>query len=137
MLLRWYDIYKDQKYVPSNLESNDGVALIDHLRGYIDGDVPGSVTGDVFTGIMSYCANQGVSHPGGFNGYDDNYVVGRVDTYETPFLLNIHNHPIYKNHWVTGYGYNISGGTCYSIVNNGWGDTNISINSIYAVQIVW
>jgi len=32
----------------------DGVDLIEHLRGYIDGDVPGSVAGDVFTGIMSY-----------------------------------------------------------------------------------
>lgn len=137
MLLRWYDIYKNQKYVPSSLESGDGVALIEHLRGYIDGDVPGSVTGDVFTGIMSYCSSQGVSHPGGFDGYNDNYVVGRVDTYGTPFLLIIHNHPTYKNHWVTGYGYNISGGTCYSIVNDGWGNTNISINPIYASQIVW
>lgn len=40
MLLRWYDIYKNQKYVPSSLESGDGVDLIEHLRGYIDGDVP-------------------------------------------------------------------------------------------------
>lgn len=137
MLLRWYDIYKNQKYVPSSLESGDGVDLIEHLRGYIDGDVPGSVAGDVFTGIMSYCSSQGVSHPGGFDGYNDNYVIGRVDTYGTPFLLIIHNHPTYKNHWITGYGYNISGGTCYPIVNDGWGDTNVSINPIYASQIVW
>ena len=130
MLLRWYDIYKNQKYVPSSLESGDGVDLIEHLRGYIDGDVPGSVAGDVFTGIMSYCSSQGVSHPGGFDGYNDNYVIGRVDTYGTPFLLIIHNHPTYKNHWITGYGYNISGGTCYPIVNDGWGDTNVSINPI-------
>ena len=89
----FYDIYKNQKYVPSSLESGDGVALIEHLRDYIDGDVLGSVTGDVFTGIMSYCSKQGVSHLGGFDGYNDNYVIGRVDSYGIPFLLNIHNHP--------------------------------------------
>lgn len=137
MLLRWYDKYKNQKYVPSSLESGDGVALIEHLRSYIDGKVPGSSAGDVFTGIKAYCSSQGVSHPGGFDGYNDNYVIGRVDTYGTPFLLLIYGHPKYHDHWITGYGYNISGGTCYSIVNDGWGDTNISINPIYAQQIVW
>lgn len=137
MLLRWYDIYQNQKYAPSSLESGDGVALIKHLVGYIDEDVPGSMPGEVFTGIMDYCSSQGISHPGGYDVYTDAYVIGRVDSYGTPFLIALYSHPKYHRHWVTGYGYNYSDGTCYIIVNDGWGSTNISINPIYASQIVW
>ena len=137
MLLRWYDIYVNGKYVPSSLESSDGVALIKNLRNYIDGSRPGSSTGDVYSGIMAYCKKQGVSHDGGYAIVDISYVVGRVDTYETPFILGLHNHPKYGNHWVTGYGYNVSGGSSYVTVNDGWGNRGVSINLINCDYIIW
>ena len=137
MLLRWYDIYVNGKYVPSNLESSDGIALIKNLRNYIDGSKPGSSTGDVYSGIMAYCKKQGVSHDGGYAIVDINYIVGRVDTYGTPFVLGLHNHPKYSNHWVTGYGYNISGGSNYVTVNDGWGNRGVSINLINCDYIIW
>ena len=126
----------DAKVVRNNTRNRSSLSDT-RAAHYISGKVPGSSAGDVFTGIKAYCSSQGVSHPGGFDGYNDNYVIGRVDTYGTPFLLLIYGHPKYHDHWITGYGYNISGGTCYSIVNDGWGDTNISINPIDAQQIVW
>lgn len=137
MLLRWYDLYQNNNYVPSSLESANGVVLIEHLRSYIDGDNPGSDPGDVYFGILDYCADQGVSHAGGIENYSDAYVMGRVDTYEIPFLVCTLNHPKYGNHWVTGYGYNYSNGTCYPIVNDGWGNKGIAINPIFLRQIVW
>lgn len=137
MMLRWYDLNVNQNYVPSSLESSDGVALIEHLRGYIDGDSPGSTTGDVYNGIISYCSNQGVSHDGGFSVVDISYVVGRVDTYERPFVLGLNNHPTYHDHWVTGYGYSIRSSGDFAIVNDGWGNRGVEINLVGCDYIVW
>lgn len=137
MLLRWYDIYVNGNYVPSSLQSSDGVKLIEHLRSYIDGSKPGSTTGDVYSGIISYCSSQGIKHNGGYAIVDISYVVGRVDTYKTPFILGLNHHPTYGNHWVTGYGYNVSGGSNYATVNDGWGSTGVSINLINCDYIIW
>ncbi|WP_461813141.1 hypothetical protein [Faecalimonas sp.] len=43
----------------------------------------------------------------------------------------------YKDYWVTGYGYRISGGTVYAIVNDGHGRTGVSLNLTNADYIVW
>ena len=137
MYLRWYDLNVNGNYVPSSLESSDGVNLIKHLRGYIDGSKPGSTTGDVYSGIISYCSAQGIKHNGGYALVDISYVIGRVDTYETPFILGLYNHPTYKNHWVTGYGFSISGGSNFATVNDGWANTEVSINLINCDYIIW
>lgn len=137
MMLRWYNNNVNGKYVPSNLETSDGVALIKHLKSYIDGSTPGSSAGDVFTGIQSYCKKQGVSHAGGFDRITADYIIGRVDSYKRPYIMGLYNHPTYKDHWVTGYGYRISGGTVYAIVNDGHGKTGVSLNLTNADYIVW
>lgn len=137
MMLRWYDIYVDGDYVPSDLVDNDGVTLIKHLVPYIDGDIPGSDQLDMYNGIMNYCNDQGVSHSVSLDYATAINVVGRVDTYQRPFVLKLNGAPTYGNHWVTGYGYNISNGETYVIVNDGWGDRDISINLINCDYMVW
>lgn len=137
MMLRWYDIYVNQNYVPSSLESSDGVVLIDHLRGYIEGNTSGSTVGEVYGGIVAYCADQGVGYDGSYDVVNVSYVVGRVDTYGTPFVLGLHNHPKYKNHWVTGYGYSLRSSGDFAIVNDGWGDRDVEINLVGCDYIVW
>lgn len=137
MMLRWYDIYVNGKYVPTSLESSNGVALINKLRTYIDDRKRSSNTGDVFSGIMSYCSSQGISHPGGFDVITSDYIIGRVDTYGTPFIMGLTRHPKYGEHWVTGYGYNVVNGTFYAIVNDGWGSSGVSLNLINADYIIW
>lgn len=137
MMLRWYDLYVNQNYVPSNLESSNGVNLIIHLRTYIEGNTSGSTVGQVYSGIASYCSNRGVSHNVGYAVVDINYIVGRIDTYGTPFVLGLYNHPTYNNHWVTCYGYSVSGGYNFAIVNDGWGSTGININLVNCDYMIW
>ena len=138
MLLRWYDIYRNGKYVPSNLESSSGVALIDHLWSKMKSSThSGAYTGVVYVEMMNYINTQGISHAGGIDVYSNEYVIGRVDSYGTPFLLNVLNHPKYENHFVTGYGYYSDSTGFYPIVNDGWGNRNIKIHSNYAHQIIW
>lgn len=137
MLLKWYDKYVNSNYVPSNLENNQ-TSFIEYLRSYVDGSVPGTVTTDVYSGIISYCSSRGISHPGGYSTSDiPSYIVGRVSTYGTPYCLNLNSVPFGERHWVTGYGYTSSNGTVFAIVNDGHGHTGVSINSVYSIGIVW
>lgn len=137
MLLRWYDLYVNSNYVPSSLQTSTGITLIDHLRPYIDGTTPGSTTGEVYTGILSYCSDQGVFHNAGYAAVSLAYVSGRVDSFGTPYILGVSTSPTYVKHWVTGYGYSTSGGSSFAIVNDGWGNTNVSINLVNCDFIIW
>lgn len=138
MLLRWYDIYSNSRYVPSSLESSDGVALIDHLWNKMkNSSYAGAYSGTVYTEMMNFIGSQGLSHSGGLDGYTNEYVIGRVDSYGTPYILNLLNHPKYSDHFVTGYGYRSNSTGFYAIVNDGWGSRGIEINSNYATTIIW
>ncbi len=138
VLVRWYDIYRNSRYVPSSLESSDGVTLINHLWNRMkNSSHTGSYPGTVYTEMMNYIGSQGISHSGGLDGYTNEYVIGRVDSYGTPYILNLLNHPSYSNHFVTGYGYRSNSTGFYAIVNDGWGNRGIEINSNYATTIIW
>ncbi len=142
MLVRWYDIYRNGRYVPSSLESSDGVSLINHLWNKMkNSSYAGAYSGTVSTEMMNFIGSQGLSHSGGLDGYTDEYtdeyVIGRVDSYGTPYILNLFNHPTYSNHFVTGYGYRSNSTGFYTIVNDGWGNRKMEVNSNYATTIIW
>lgn len=139
MILRWYDIYVNDRYVPTSLESSDGVKLIQRLRTYIDdkSSARSSLPGDMYTGIISYCSDQGVNHDGGFSLASVDSIVGRISSYQRPFIITVHNHPKYGNHAMAAYGYNTVNGTFYVTVNDGWGDTGISINMVNVQYMIW
>ena len=59
-----------------------------------------------------------------------NTVKGRINS-NRPVIVKTVNHPTYKNHWVTAYGYSeyrsTAPYTTYLIINNGWGDNGVKI----------
>lgn len=137
MLLRWYDIYVNTKYVPASLVSSSGTSLIKHLVPYIDGENPGSKPGEVYSGIQDYCADQKISHSGGLEAVSADYIIGRVSSDGVPYIMGLRASSSYGAHWVTGYGYTLSGSTCYAIVNDGHGRTDVSINIVNGDFMVW
>lgn len=55
----------------------------------------------------------------------------KIDS-DFPVILGLLNHPKYNNHWVVATGYNLnSSGKGHYTVNDGWGNTGISISSNY------
>ena len=131
MFLRYYDIYVNGNYVPSSLESSSGIALIDKLVPYIDGATPGSNPGQLQNGIYNYLKSQGINASVNLAYSSIGAIAGRVGNNE-PFVLGLHNHPTYGEHWVTGFGY--SG--IYAIANDGWGNI-VYIDSSYTDYIVY
>lgn len=137
MLLRWYDLNVNNKYVPSTLESNTGISLIQYLVPYIERNTRESKPGDLYTGIQEYCSDRKVYHSGGMEVISSNYIIGRVSSDEVPYIMGLRSSSSYGAHWVTGYGYTISGSNFYAIVNDGHGSTNVSINIVNGDFIVW
>lgn len=130
MYLRYYDYYKNDKYVPLSLSSSDGVNLIKYLVPYIDGSTPGSTPGEVQIGIKNYLSGQGVSASIYLSNFNIGTVAGLVSS-NKPFVAGLSNDPTYGEHWVTGYGYAGNSSGDFIIVNDGWGGSNIYINTIY------
>ncbi len=133
MVLRYLDIYFPDDYVPSNLESSTGVALIQYLVPYMND--PGTNPANLFGGLQDYLDDRNIDD---FANWDVSGI-GLIMNYisaSRPFVLGLHNHPTYSEHWVTGYGYS-HGTTDYAIVNDGWGNTNIYINLSYTDYTVY
>lgn len=131
MLTRYYDIYVDGRFVPSYLESSDGVALTKHLVPYIDGSTPGSTATELRNGLNNYLSDQGVSkRVSTYYSSLINTIKSSVSS-DNPYILGLYNHPKYGNHWVTGYGYYDSSDD-YALVNDGWGSVNVWIHLYYA-----
>lgn len=65
-----------------------------------------------------------------------------VNALNTPVIAGLANHPIYKGHWVVAYGTKLryNGNKIiykWYIVNDGWGNDNVVINSNYCDGIVY
>ena len=57
---------------------------------------------------------------------------------DEPYILGLNNHPTYKDHWVTGYGYMQNSSTVfYAIVNDGWGSTGVHLSMDYTDFIIY
>lgn len=136
MYLRYYDYYINDNYVPTSISSSDEVLLINYLVPYIDGSTPGSTPGELQTGITNYLRGRGIYTSIYLDVLNMGIVAGLVGN-DRPFIAGLNNHPVYTNHWVTGYGYAGNSSGSYIIVNDGWGASNVYINTIYTDYIVY
>ena len=131
MMLRYLDTYFLGDYVPSSLETSDGIALIQHLVPYLND--PGSTPSDVINGLEDYLDDRNINDDVVFD-YAGIGIIMNVVLDSHPYVLGVHNHPTYDEHWVTGYGYY---STNYAIVNDGWGSTNVYINLSYTDYMIY
>lgn len=136
MFLRYYDIYVNGSYVPLSLQSLDGILLINHLIPYIDGSNPGSLPGQVVSGLTTYLTMQGVNSTVRLEISNPSWIFSCVSN-NKPYILGLYNHPTYNNHWVTGYGYSNTGTSYFAIVNDGHGNSEIYINTNYTDFIIY
>jgi hypothetical protein len=132
MYARYYDIYRDNNYVPVGLETAAGVLLTITLATYIPVN---AIPFQVVNGLSSYLTSQGVSS-GIYAETATSMNISACIANNEPFVMLINNHPTYGNHYVTGYGYSFNSSANYAIVNNGWGSTGVYINLNYANTIV-
>lgn len=127
MMLRYMDLYVNGNFVPTHLQSNDGVLLIKHLVPYIDGASPGSTAGEQSAGINTYLAGK-VNYSTRVD-YPYDYIFYASITYGRPFLLNLSGHPTFGYHAVTAYAYSDG----WPVVNTGWSNPSTTyINPGYA-----
>ena len=145
IMLMYYHDYVNSFMVPSWYATADGKSFTKLLIPNIEGSdiVNGSNTSEVAYGLNWYFRWRGISsqynaritYSPSFSDYKSKILRNR------PVEVMIVNHPGYRNHWVVGYGYtiNTNGGTdpYYMIVNNGWGDNDVSISFGYINSMVY
>jgi hypothetical protein len=139
MYVRYFDLHFNNKYVPKNLESSNGIKLIKHLVKYVDKGGHGSKLGDLTRGLGKYLDSRGM-----YNHdvrYTKNIMSGAVGIIhdKKPYILGLHKYPLGSKtieHWCTGKGYIDNSSTDYAIVNDGWGGTR-HINVKYCDYVVY
>jgi hypothetical protein len=52
------DLHIDNRYVPSWLESSDGITLIKYLEPYIQGKIPSSTAGEIASALSNHLERQ-------------------------------------------------------------------------------
>ena len=129
MMLRYMDLYVDGNFVPTYLESSNGVNLINHLVSYIENPT-GSTAGSQSSGINAYLAGK-VSYSTS-TSYLYDYITYASITNGRPYIVNVYGHPTYGIHAMTAYAYSDG----WPVVNDGWGNTSIYINPGYSSGIV-
>ncbi len=151
MLIMYHDKYTNDYYVPSYLESSNGISLIEYLVPFIDGVVPGSTTSDAVNGINGYLNDQAFI---GTAYWNSEYSL----TKGAATILLSKESQFGGVHWVTAYGirqyYNInpamiiSKSDTYTQVNNvptystvividGWGSKGVFIDRQYILGAVY
>lgn len=131
--------------VPAAFYNND-VAFTDYLFPHIEGvnATAGSTTSDLVSGLNWYLEDRGFSDE--LPVYSiSNASYSKYSTilgYHSPAILDLDNHPTYGEHWVVGYGYDcdLFLGIAYNkfaIVNDGWGDRDISVSWDYVGDLVY
>lgn len=139
----YYNDYIDDYMVLSYYETTDGISLIQLLEPHIDGDVPGSNTADLVSGMNWYLRWKGQS--GSYTAVSDTDV--SYLTYRTiidsgrPAIIDLDAEPTYNEHWVVGYGYELyvraDRSYQYYIVNDGHGSNSVYILSDYVGDAVY
>lgn len=132
MLLMYHDKYSNNYYVPSYLESSNGISLIEHLVPFIDGTVPGSTMADALNGLNGYLNDQAFL---GTANSTSNYILSKGAA-----MIDLTDKSSYGQHWVVAYGirqyYNIDPLSTTKITSKT--DTDIQINNVptYSTVIV-
>lgn len=142
ILLKYYDLWVNGNYIPSNLESSSGETLIKYLVPYIEGSERGSYAIDVESGLETYMYIQGISNAAISQTYNYNTVKSKINA-NRPVLILINNHPGLGDHWIVAHGYkkgyydsSLLNFTTI-IVNDGHGNNNISVDPCYMRDIVY
>lgn len=130
MMLRYMDLYFNSNFVPTNLQSSDGVALIKNLETYIHHGTTGSTAPQLAIGISKYLSRK-VNYSATYDPVEGHILYGQIADGK-PYIIGVYNHPDYGWHWMTGYGY--SNG--WAIVNDGWGSTGVHVNPNYMNYVV-
>lgn len=132
IFLMYYHDYKDSFVVPSWYVTSDGVSLINLLVPHIEGDQNCSFPDDVINGLGWYLRWRGISSSYSVcSSFFDCSDYKSVIASGRPAIVNLMGAPTYGNHWVVGYGYYYYGPTNYYVVDDGWGNNDISINFAY------
>ena len=106
-------------------------------------DSYGTSPTQIFSGLKKYSQNKNYSYSvsyGLFSTTAENMYRSKVRS-GIPSMVQIINHPLYKEHWVIGYGYRTvqgNAGTSKSvIVDDGWGNEKIYISDLYINSFVY
>jgi len=140
IVLRYYNDYVTAGYVPTKYRTADGKALINYLTDTYLGT--GTNYAQLTKGLNKYLKENCGSIRNSFSkttGKNSTSVYNKIVNYITdkdkPVIVGLTAHPKYSEHWVVGTGYsttkNSSNTVRVVIVNDGWGNTNVSINLSY------
>ncbi len=154
ILLFYYYDHIDSAYLSSEWRNNPS-GLHDYLINHIEirgnqGDLMGSSVASLRSGLAfalpmisnlkrdSVTVCDDTTPPIGIWNHSS-YLINGVNV---PYLLLINNHPLYKNHWVLGYGISqLRDGSNmlnrFFIVNDGWGNNNVRIAYGFATGMVY
>ncbi len=129
IVLNYYDRYKSQSYVPSSLESSDGVSLINALVQRMG---LGTNYTQLKNGLSLYLKQYYKPTTVTATTYSWGERVKKIIGKDYPCILGLTSHPKYGEHWVVVTGYNFtSNNTGTYTINDGWGNTGVYINSSY------
>lgn len=144
ILLAYYNDNGYSGLVPSTYYNSD-VRFTNYLMPHIEGldAESGSSTNDLVSGLNWYLQQKNFDSKlaayskanGSFSTY-----TGKIDGGD-PVILDLDAEPTYGEHWVVGYGYDydqfIVQYNQFAIVDDGWGDVEISINWKYVGDLVY
>ncbi|WML36193.1 hypothetical protein [Clostridium sp. OS1-26] len=159
MMLDYYDRYYNNNFIPSDLESPTGRALIDYIvANYIPTN---SSSGAQLTGLQNYVNARNVGYTvdqtplkydpiSGYYTFDPTIAANSINS-DKPFIVQLTNDSVSKdgslkfgNHEVAAYGYatvqydtNSSPNYMYTIVNDGWGHTSVWIDKRYQTYLTY
>lgn len=135
MFFRYYDTYFNGNIVPTNLETTDGIKLIQHLQTFIEKNNRSSSGTDLLSGMNKYLNSRGVHLNISLFNTTLTYVTSFVGS-NRPFVFGTWGASAHGDHWMTGYGYSIQGDSTYIISNDGHGAREVFVNMIESDLVV-
>lgn len=142
IILQYYDDYLDDNILPEEYENNEILTIskimpyIDHINNFTAEG--GSDVFDMTNGLNSYLGDNNI------NSKSFTYKNFSTSTYKSciksnkPVIIDLDEHPKYKEHWVVGYGYYIEQRKLTHIIClDGWGNNYVLIPISYIGYIVF
>lgn len=144
-LLQYYDDYKDDDFVDTELEYNE-IGILSVLIKKIEGidnfvDETESSYLQICNGINDYLDDRNIDdYYAEYFKYDSGVVTTSIKK-NIPVILLVNGHSKYEDHWVVSYGYTQELGnvSVYYIVD-GWGNSSAALTELstitYCVRIL-
>ncbi|WP_295207348.1 hypothetical protein [Ruminococcus sp.] len=144
MLYYYYD-YVSSDYLKASF-ANNSMMTFEAIRGVIEPKREGTDYTTLPQGIeKAYKTVTSLNSLSAIPQYTGDYwgrVYYSILRLDEPVIVGLSDHSIYKNHWVVAHGTQIryNGNTMiykWYVVNDGWGNENVLINSSYSDGIVY